>query len=146
MVISFIFGGNKAANGYDNATNEAEVATEQEYTASQYNVGLMYERGEGVAQDYKEAIKWYGKDAEQGDRDAQFRLSLMYGKGLGVDQDYIEAYKWCILASEQGNENAIKLKQLLPKELTEHQIAEGERLAKAFSLNLEKKLATQRDE
>ena len=32
----------------------------------QFNLGIMYENGEGVPQDYKEAVKWYTKAAEQG--------------------------------------------------------------------------------
>ena len=31
----------------------------------------MYDNGQGVPQDYKQAVKWYTKAAEQGDADAQ---------------------------------------------------------------------------
>ena len=33
---------------------------------AQYNLGLMYQKGKGVPQDYKEAVKWYMLAAEQG--------------------------------------------------------------------------------
>jgi len=33
---------------------------------AQFLLGLMYDNGEGVPQDYKQAIKWYTKVAEQG--------------------------------------------------------------------------------
>ena len=101
------------------------------------------EKAVGVTQDHNETLTWFRKAAELGDADAQFKLSLMYGKGQGVSSDYIEAYKWCILAAEQGHEKAIQLKLLLPKELSEHQIAEGQRLAKSFSLNLKNDTAKQ---
>jgi len=77
---------------------------------AQYNLGYMYENGQGVIQDYKQAVKWYTKSAEQGDVKAQHNLGWMYDKGQGVIQDYKEVVKWFRLASEQGNAPAqIKL-------------------------------------
>ena len=62
----------------------------------------MYDNGEGVPQDYKEAVKWYRLAAEQGHAKAQYNLGLMYDNGEGVPQDYKEAVKWYRLAAEQG--------------------------------------------
>ena len=47
----------------------------------------MYRNGEGVPQDYAQAVKWYRKAAEQGYANAQFNLGLMYTKVEGVPQD-----------------------------------------------------------
>ena len=44
---------------------------EQGYAKAHYNLGVMYENGEGVPEDDKEAVKWYTKSAEQGLADAQ---------------------------------------------------------------------------
>ena len=33
---------------------------------AQYNLGLTYEHGRGVRQDYREAMKWYRRAADQG--------------------------------------------------------------------------------
>jgi TPR repeat protein len=44
----------------------------------------MYANGQGVAQDYKEAVNWYRKAAEQGDERAQYNLGVMYAIGQGV--------------------------------------------------------------
>ena len=63
----------------------------------------MYDNGEGVPQDYAEAVKWYRLAAEQGDANAQYNLGLMYDNGQGVPQDYAEAVKWYRLAAEQGD-------------------------------------------
>ena len=63
----------------------------------------MYYKGEGVPQDYKEAVKWWRKAAEQGDAEAQSNLGEMYYKGEGVPQDYKEAIKWFRKAAEQGH-------------------------------------------
>ena len=36
----------------------------------------MYDKGEGVTQDYKQAFKWFTKSAELGNTDAQRQLKL----------------------------------------------------------------------
>ena len=41
-------------------------AAEQGNAKAQYNLGLRYENGQGVAQDYGKAVEWYTKAAEQG--------------------------------------------------------------------------------
>jgi len=33
---------------------------------------MMYDKGQGVPQDYAEALKWYRKAAEQGFAEAQY--------------------------------------------------------------------------
>jgi len=40
----------------------------------------MYEKGEGIPQDYQEAIKWYRLAAEQGNADAQMVLDALIKK------------------------------------------------------------------
>ena len=67
---------------------------------AQFNLGVMYDNGEGVPQDYVEAMKWYHKAAEQGHAGAQFNLGLMYANGNGVPQDYAKAAKWFRLGAE----------------------------------------------
>lgn len=69
---------------------------------AQYEMGFMYDRGNGVPQDFKEAASWYSKAAEQGNASAQFYLGQMYDLGKGVAQDYKEAAMWYRKAAEQG--------------------------------------------
>lgn len=61
---------------------------------AQYYLGVMYENGQGVDQDYAEAMKWYKKGADQEDGDCQYELGRLYQYGIGVDQNYSEAVKW----------------------------------------------------
>jgi TPR repeat protein len=70
--------------------------------AAQGIVGNRYANGEGVAQDFAEALKWYRRAADQGDDAAQFNLGAMYANGQGVAQDFAEALKWFRQAAEQG--------------------------------------------
>ena len=62
----------------------------------------MYEFGNGVEQDYEEAVKWYRKSAEQGNSRGQYNLGYMYEFGKGVTKDYEEAIKWYRKAAEQN--------------------------------------------
>ena len=66
----------------------------------------MYANGQGVPQDYAEAVKWYRKAADQGDAHAQSNLGACTKKGQGVPQDYAEAVKWYRKAADQGNATA----------------------------------------
>ena len=84
------------------AVHEILIKAEQGDAEAQYNLGVSYYNGEGVAQDYAEAVKWWRKAAEQGYADAQYNLGLSYYTGLGVAQDYAEAVKWWRKAAEQG--------------------------------------------
>ncbi len=88
---------------YATALREWRPLAKQGDADAQYNLGIMYERGQGVPQDDAEAVKWYCKAAEQGYASAQFNLGNMYGEGQGVPQDYAEAVKWYRRAAEQGN-------------------------------------------
>ena len=40
------------------------------YAPTQYDLGVCYEKGEGVTQDIKKAMRWYRKAAQQGDEPA----------------------------------------------------------------------------
>ena len=57
--------------------------------------------GDGVLQDYAEALSWYRKAADQGDAGAECALGWMYENGLGAAQDCEEAARWYRLAAEQ---------------------------------------------
>ena len=74
---------------------------------AQYNLGVCYEYGKGVEQDYEEAVRYYRLAAEQGFADAQDNLGYCYLYGNGVEQDYEEALKYFTLAAEQNIPNAI---------------------------------------
>ncbi len=79
------------------------------------------------------------KAAEQGDAEAQYNLGLMYATGIGVHEDHVQAYKWLVLVlvytPDAKNLDRVKckmaerLRKRLRRNMTEEQLAEGERLA-----------------
>ena len=101
--------------------------------SAQFRVGFMYYYGEGVPQDYKEAIKWYRLAADQGDADAQFWVGVMYYKGEGVPQDFVQAHMWHNLAAAKGNEDARKNRDIIAKEMSPGQIERAQALASQWA-------------
>ena len=89
-------------------------AAEQGDADAQFNLGLAYANGQGVRQDYAEAVQRYRKAAEQGYADAQINLGNMYYKGRGVRQDSSLAQEWygkaCDNGDQKGCDNYRRLK------------------------------------
>ncbi len=92
----------------------------------------MYNKGQGVTQDYAEAIKWFRKAADQGNASAQYNLSVMYHFGQGVTQDYVQAHMWYSLAAARGEKEASGWRDLLAEQMIPEQIAEAQRLARKW--------------
>ena len=57
-------------------------------------LGIKYNLGLGVDQDYKAAAKWYRKAADQDNALGQLRLASFYSQGKGVAKNLKEAEKW----------------------------------------------------
>lgn len=51
----------------------------------------MYRFGEGVEQNYEEAVKWYRRAAEQGDAEAEHSLALLCHGSDDAKLNYEEA-------------------------------------------------------
>ena len=90
----------------------------------------MYEKGKGVPQDYKTAVKWYTLTAEQGYANAQFKLGLMYAQGTGIPVNGVYAYMWGNLGALNGNENGGKLRDYLATQMTPADISTANKLAR----------------
>ena len=101
---------------------------------AQYEVGIMYLKGQGTRPDRDAAIKWLRaaategveqagerlhrmeenerrfarrlKQAQAGDADARYDVALMYIKGKGVAVDQAQARKWLEQAVAQGHSKA----------------------------------------
>ena len=59
-----------------------------------YLLGLMIDRGDGVAQDVPAAVGWYKQAALRGMRSAQARYGLALMQGNGVKKDTQEGESW----------------------------------------------------
>jgi len=106
---------------------------EQGDAKAQYNLGLMYSKGQGVPQDYKEGVKWYRLSAEQGNAEAQYNVGLKYYKGQGVPQDYVLAHMWLNLSGSNGYEDAVGNRNKVEKKMTKQQIEKAQDIAREMA-------------
>ncbi len=102
---------------------------------AQYELGVMYLKGQGVEQNRKQAMQWLQKasdrgssqatskllrvkkqqakfaqcaeKAQSGDIKAQYEVAMMYLKGKGVSKDTSKARKWLSTAAEKNDAKAI---------------------------------------
>ena len=88
---------------YASAFREFRALAEQGHASAQNNLGYMYDNGEGVPEDDRQAVFWYRKAAEQGNAEAQNNLGAMHATGEGVPEDDRQAVFWYRRAAEQGN-------------------------------------------
>lgn len=75
------------------------LAAEQNDVLSQRNLGIIYYNEE----DYKSALSWYRKAAENGDADAACDYAYMLEFGEGCDIDEPEAIRWYKKAISSGS-------------------------------------------
>ena len=151
LIISFLMAGPAIAEPFEDATKayyrgDYETAyrlikplAEQGLPEAQFNLGLMFDKGQGVPQNYAEAVKWYRKAAEQGSAEAQYNLGKMYYTGQGVPKDYVMAHMWFNLttsrypASEkEKREWAEIFRDMAASKMTHAQIAEAQKLAREW--------------
>src|SRR5262249_30980668 len=76
--------------------------------AAQYALGMRYGTGDGVKQDYHEAMSWFRQAADQGDVRAQAKLAIWYWAGRGAAKDCGKSYYWGLLA-QAGGEQSVRI-------------------------------------
>jgi len=106
---------------------------------AQHNLANRFESGQGVAQNYAEAVKWYRLAANQKHPMAQANLGVMYERGHGVRQDFVQAQMWFILsaslflASEAKSRGlVVRNRDQLARIMTPEQLAAARQLAREW--------------
>ncbi len=67
-----------------------------------YELGQLYERGDGVERDDFAAVRWLARAAENGHGPAALDYGWMLANGYGVAKDAAEAYYWFARAAAAG--------------------------------------------
>ncbi len=91
---------------YSNAYLIMNTLANDGYTDAINVLGVMYQNGYGVSQDYEKAFEWYFKGANLNEPYAQANLGILYENGWGVRQNYGAAVIWYREAVKQGNQVA----------------------------------------
>jgi TPR repeat protein len=123
----------KAAIWYRKAAEQGDVH-------GQFYLGVCLERGEGVPKDFVESTMWFQKAAEQGHAASQFFVGNCLADGRGIAKDKIQAYAFLNLAGvslEAARSNLSRLET----ELTQEQIAEGQKRTKELQKQIEAKIS-----
>lgn len=80
---------------------ELVTSAEAGNATAQNRLGLLYNEGRGVAQDFLQAKRWFDKAAEQGHAGAQVNLGTLYLLGHGAPESDQMALFWFRRAAEQ---------------------------------------------
>jgi hypothetical protein len=94
--------------------------------AAENALGLRYFQGDetnGIAQDEKEAFRWFSSAADHGNLPAQAKLGFLYWSGRGVPKDLNKAYFWTVVARTRGDQGNRDLGTLLASGMTRAQAA-----------------------
>ena len=70
------------------------------------NMGVMYLKGQWVAENEKKAITCFKIAAKNGFVESQYTLATMYKNGMGTQKDASEAFRWYYKAAKQGYSDA----------------------------------------
>ena len=84
-------------------------AAEQGHSAAQFDLGMLYYTGSGVAVDDTQALDWITKSAKGGYLPAHNVLGYAYHNGYGVEQNYSKSYMWYTIAKKQDDDTACLL-------------------------------------
>ena len=117
---------------YEKAHKDVEFLAHGGEPRAQYDLGLMYDQGQGVQQSDARAMEWYERAARQGEPRAQYNLGLMYLNGQGVPPDLVKAYYWISLSANRGNVHARDARDYVSEKMSMDQIADAKRLIQEY--------------
>jgi TPR repeat protein len=102
ILLSLISASVLAESAETDEFNETQRLALEGDSSAQFDLGLMYYKGQGIGQDYSQAMKWFKMAAEQGIPEAQFNLGIMYSNEEAGWHSFAEAMKWFQKAAEQN--------------------------------------------
>lgn len=93
---------NVVARDYAEGAKWIRMAAVANEPRAQFEMGSLYEYGNGVRASVAEAAQWYLRAAERNHPQGQYNIATMLETGEGIAQDRIEALKFYTLAAHQG--------------------------------------------
>jgi len=105
-IVVLVVASSVAGVAQQESIDELRARAEQGDAEVQGYLGVKYASGDGVPQDYAEAVHWFRLAADQGHTGAQYNLGVMYSEAVGVQRDDTEALRWYRLAASQGDAGA----------------------------------------
>ena len=87
-----------AEKKFNTAFSELEPIAETKNRTAMYYLAYLYMTGQGVSQNYSEAMRLYNESAEMGDGQSQVMLSKIYAEGVVAERNPKKAYAWAAIA------------------------------------------------
>ena len=127
-VVSYLMG------DYEKAYNTfiSIAKTDEKEGLAQYYLGVMYMKGQGVEQDYKQAGEWFRKAAENRLPQAQYKLANLYTEGKGVPKDLEFAYVWYSVGAVHKHPLSMSAVEKAKTRLSEKEFTEAEKLVPEY--------------
>ena len=104
--LGWIMADNEDEKDDTEAVSWYEKAMEKGDVSAINNLGRMYEKGQGVQQDYEKAMELYKQAVDAGNKYAMNNLGRIYENGYCGQVNLEEALKWYKLAAENGYDGA----------------------------------------
>ncbi len=141
LALILLSGGGEPA--IDRAASLLRLAASAEIGDAQHDLGVLYARGQGVAKDPEEAVRWYARAARNGSIAGEVEYAIALFNGDGVAKSEPIAARYFRRAAIRGNAIAQnRLARLyatgrgVPRNLTEaaawHLVAAGQGLPDAW--------------
>lgn len=89
---------------YPQSVSWFQKSADQGFAGGYYALGVAYDSGLGVRQDYAQAMRLYLKATEL--PEAEMDIGVLYARGRGVKQDYPQAVGWYRKAADAGSVEA----------------------------------------
>jgi TPR repeat protein len=135
-------GGDDLKQDYAKAITYYQKGADKQHAGSMRQLGVMFDKGWGVAANPTQASQWYENAAKRGDALAQLIVGRMYATGQGRSKSSTEAYKWLTLAqagvffddeAAKRDETKGALKTLVAQ-MTPGDINSGEKMVREFAV------------
>ncbi|MFI3267274.1 MAG: serine/threonine-protein kinase [Rikenellaceae bacterium] len=101
-----IFSSTSRSSDFDKLSEEMQLLyldAEDGDAESQFYIGSMYIDGDEVPKDYKKAVYWFKKSANQDNAYGQWAMGVCYESGIGVEIDEKKAVEWYRKSANQGD-------------------------------------------
>lgn len=101
--------GYEGEKDYQKAFKWLSLAANIGVTDAYYRLGVFYEEGRFIEQDYTMAAMMYQKAIESEHEGAYYRIGRLHQYGKGVEFDYLKAYQYYKKAEKMDHEEAHKV-------------------------------------
>jgi hypothetical protein len=92
---------------YEAAYPLLRQAAEAGHVEAMEKLAYALHHGQGVPQDFGEAMRWYRRAADLGNAEAMGEVGFLYHNGLGVPMDFDVAMRWYRKAADAGDPSSM---------------------------------------